>query len=324
MPVNQTNNTPQRVGFLLLPKFSLMAFAAASEPLRIANWLSGKKLYEWWLLSEDGAPVMASNHMPCIPDHAISEITECDMIVVCASFDPEIAATRQSIHWLRRLARSGTKMGSLDTGSLTLATAGLLDGYKATIHWEHLDSFTEQFPSIEARQDIFVIDRNRFTSAGGTASMDMMLHFIHLQHGRPLANLVAEEFIHTRIREAEHAQRPPLENRLATVNPHILKAVELMENHLEDILLVKEITKRIGISQKELERLFKHRLNITPAHYYKNLRLERAYSLLHQTNLDIIEVAVSCGFSTQAHFSREYKKKYGHPPSVDRRIKYGE
>ena len=314
-------NGPQRVGFLLLPKFSLMAFSAASEPLRVANWLSGKTLYEWWLLSEDGAPVSASNHMPCIPDYAIDQIVECDMVVVCASFDPERAATNKTINWLRRMSRTGAKLGSLDTGSYVLASAGLLDGYQATIHWENLESFTGEFPKVETRQDIFVIDRMRFTSAGGTAGMDMMLNLIHLQHGHELAMAVAEEFIYTRIRKADHAQRPHLTKRLSTDNPHILKAVEIMESHLEDILKIRDISQIIGVSQKELERVFKRWLKTTPANYYKRLRMERAKSLLQQSNMRVIDVAISCGFTSLAHFSRSYRQSYGHPASIDRRIK---
>ena len=314
---------PQRVGFLLLPKFSLMAFSAASEPLRVANWLSGKTLYEWWLLSEDGQAVSASNNMSCVPNYSIDQIIECDMIIACASFDPERAATKKTINWLRRMARTGAKLGSLDTGSLVLAAAGLLDNYQATIHWENLEVFSEQFPKVDARQDIFVIDRNRFTSAGGTAGMDMMLNLISLQHGRDLAVAVAEEFIYTRIREASHAQRPHLAERLATANIHVLKAVEIMEAHIEDILKINEIAKMINISQKELERLFKRWLKTTPAIYYKRLRMERAWSLLQQTTMSVLEVAISCGYSSQAHFSRNYRNWHGHTPSIDRRVNKG-
>lgn len=315
-----SNDGPQRVGFLLLPKFSLMAFAAASEPLRVANWVSGKTLYEWWLLSEDGQPVSASNHMPCVPDYGLDQIVECDMVIVCASFEPEKAATEKSINWLRRMARNGSKLGSLDTGSIILASAGLLDGYQATIHWENLETFADLFPKTEARQDIFVVDRNRFTSAGGTSGMDMMLNLIRLQHGHELAIKVADEFIYTRIREAGHAQRPQLADRLATANKYVLQAVEIMEDHLEEVLKINQITAMIDLSQKELERLFKRWLKTTPAAYYKRLRMERAWSLLQQTNMSILEVAVSCGFSSQAHFSRNYTSWYGHAPSIDRRM----
>lgn len=314
-------NGVQRLGFLLLPKFSLMAFSSASEPLRTANVLAGKRLYDWQLISMDGKPVTASNGMQCVPDAALGEVDFLPMVIVCSSFDPEESESPTLFNWLRKLGRQGADIGAIDTGSHLLGAAGLLDGYQATIHWEHLDSFSEMFPRVDVMQDIYVVDRDRFTSAGSTVGMDMMLNMIRQQHGYELAAAVAEAHVYSNIREAGQHQRMALADRLSTVNAHVLHAVELMRENLEDPLQTGEIADQLGISQRELERLFKKWLHATPGAYYRKLRLERARALLKQTSMSVLEVAVSCGFTSSAHFSRAYSSCFGHAPSIDRRIR---
>nr|WP_115934502.1 GlxA family transcriptional regulator [Aestuariispira insulae]RED53349.1 AraC family carnitine catabolism transcriptional activator [Aestuariispira insulae] len=311
---------PQHLSFLLLHRFSLMAFASASEPLRIANWLAGETLYEWELLSADGQPVMASNGMQAVTDRSIDEVEKTSIIHVCTSFAPEDVATKPVLSWLRKQASHGAVIGAMDTGSHILACAGLLDGYSATIHWMHQESFSESFPHVNLVPDLFVIDRDRVTSSGGTSSMDVTLQLIRAQHGKDLAVAVADTFVHNRIREGDAPQRMNLSQRLATNNRYVVKAVELMESHLEDPLRTSDISSMLNISLRELERAFQKSLKSTPGGYYRRLRLERARSLLQQTEMSVLEVAISCGFTSSAHFSRCYRERYGHPPSIDRRI----
>jgi AraC family carnitine catabolism transcriptional activator len=312
------NDRPTRLAYLLLPQFSLMAFSAACEPLRAANQLSGNALYDWILVSADGEPVTSSSGLVSLVHHALADTPKVDLVVVCASFTPRAAATPPVLAWLRRLASHGTYLAGIDTGSEVLAAGGLLDGYRATVHWEHLEAFTTDFPKVEATQDLYVIDRRRFSAAGATACLDLMLYVIRSQHGPELATSVADWFIYSRIRPAEEAQRMPLRDRLAAGNPRLLQAVSLMEGAIEEPISTAELARRVGISTRELERLFQRWLRSTPSAYYRRMRLERARALLRQTDISITDVAFACGFGSIASFSRSYKACYGHSPSAGR------
>ncbi len=309
---------PQKIGFLLVPRFSLMCFSAALEPLRLANTLSGRALYEWQVISADGDPVAASNRMSLIADRSIAEADPCPMLVVCASYEPLAKADKPLLGWLRRLSRRGTDLGALDTGSFILARAGLLDGYTATVHWETIDSFMEQFPEVTVTQDIFELDRDRFSCSGGTAALDMMLQLIRRQHGYRLATAVSEDFIHHPIRDAGNPQRMALGLRLGTRDRRVTRAVAAMEQNLEEPLPISRIAQAAGLSERQLERLFHRNLETTPGAYYARLKLARARSLLRQTMAPIIEIAISSGFGSAAAFSRAYRGHFGISPSKDR------
>ena len=312
------DDRPTRLAYLLLPQFSLMAFSAACEPLRAANQLSGRALYDWVLVSADGTPVPSSSGLVSLVHHGVADAPKVDLAVVCASFTPRSAATTPVLAWLRRLASHGTYLAGIDTGSEVLAKAGLLDGHRATVHWEHLEAFTTDFPKVEATQDLYVTDRRRFSAAGGTACLDLMLYVIRSQHGHELATRVSDWFIYSRIRSGEEAQRMPLRDRLAAGNPRLLEAVSLMEGAIEEPLSAGELARRVGVSTRELERLFQRWLKATPSAYYRRMRLERARALLRQTDTSITEVAFACGFGSIASFSRSYRACYGHPPSAGR------
>lgn len=314
----KNGNEPQKLGFLLLPSFSLMAYASTSEPLRIANWLKGETLYEWHLISETGTTVEASSGMQVPVDSTVSDVDFLPMVITCASHNPETAIKEKAIAWLRRLSSRGALLGTLDTGSDVLAMMGLLDGYRATTHWAHLDVFAEHYPNVELTRDLFVIDRQRFSAGGGTAGTDMMLHLITLQHGRDLAVAVAEQISYNRMREGNEPQRMDTGHRLATSNRYVIQAVEQMETHIEDPLRTSDIADLLGISLRELERAFQKALKNTPGAYYRRMRLDKSRKLLKQTDLSVLDVAVSCGFTSSAHFSRCYRENYGKPPSSDR------
>ncbi|MEE9209275.1 MAG: GlxA family transcriptional regulator, partial [Kiloniellales bacterium] len=230
---------PQIFGFLLVPKFAMMAFTSAVEPLRAANLLSGKELYDWRVITRDGQPLPSSNRIRLMPDASIETVAETlnpegpggrlANVVVCGGMDGQLYQDQAVFAWLRRLARQGARVGALSDGSYILARAGLLDGYRCTIHWSCLPGFTETFPEIEASAEIYRIDRNRFTASGGTAALDLMLHMIEADHGRDLAVAVAEQFLHERIRSDLDRQRMPLRLRLGLSHPKIIEAVGLME-----------------------------------------------------------------------------------------------
>jgi transcriptional regulator GlxA family with amidase domain len=316
---------PQIFGFLLVPKFAMMAFTSAVEPLRAANLLSGKELYDWRVITRDGQPLPSSNRIRLMPDASIETVANTlgpgdrlDNVVVCGGMDGQLYQDRAVFAWLRRLARRGARVGALSDGSYILARAGLLDGYRCTIHWSCLPGFVETFPEIEACSEIYRIDRNRFTASGGTASLDLMLHMIDADHGRDLAVAVAEQFLHERIRSDLDRQRMPLRLRLGLSHPKILEIVASMEEHLEEPLSCVQLSGRSGISTRQMERLFRKYLKRTPQRYYLELRLERAQRLLTQSSLPIMEVALACGFVSPSHFAKCYREQYSQVPKSTR------
>ncbi|HAE02045.1 MAG TPA: GlxA family transcriptional regulator [Rhodospirillaceae bacterium] len=313
------SNKTERIGFLLLPKFSMLAFSAMLDPLRMANWLSDKPLYEWVLISRDGGPVQAANGVSVGVDHSLASAQRLPTLIVVASYDHEKLATPDILALLRRWSSFGTALGALDNGTFILASAGLLDGYRATAHWEMLESHIEHFPRVAFTQDLFVVDRDRFTAAGGTSGLDMMLSLLRHRHGEDLATKAADEFVYSRIREPGDSQRLALRERLRGFHPRLIRAIEKMEAALEESRPMSDFADAAGISPRELERQFRKWLKTTPAAYYRGLRLDRSRHLLRQTDLPIIEIAFRSGFSSAAHFSRSFSGRFGHPPSAERR-----
>jgi AraC family carnitine catabolism transcriptional activator len=310
---------PEPIGFLLVPRFSMMAVTSAIEPLRVANRLSGRQLFSWHLYSPDGAPVPASNGLPIVVEAAIEAFSGGPTLVVCPSFDPQLFETKALLASLRRIARSGVTMVAVDTGAHFLARAGLLDGVRVTMHWEAVPGFREEFPGIEVSEELFEIAGRVVTCAGGTAALDMMLEMIRRKHGEALAVAVSEQFIHDRIRDRSSAQRMALESRLGTGNGKVVKAVAMMEAAIERPLAASTMAARLGITGRQLERLFRSHLGTTPGHHFLGLRLARARQLLQQTEMTVVEIAVATGFSSASCLSRAYRGRYGVAPRADRR-----
>ena len=311
-------HAPDTIGFLLAPRFSLMAFVCAVEPLRVANRLSRRELYRWETISSDGAPVMASNRMTVVADQSVRDRSRYSKVIVCAGFEPEALYNPRIARWLKSHDRAGTPLGAIDTGSFILAYAGLLDGYRACTHWESFDSLQSQFPSLIAEPGLFVVDRSRYTCAGGTAALDMMLHFVSVQHGHRLAAAVAEQFIYARMRESKEHQRMGARERQGLSDPSLVEVIETMEARLEDPASIEELCSTVRISRRRLEREFRRQLKVTPQRYYLNLRLQRARTQLHYTKLSIVDVAVATGFRSSAQFCRSYKAWAGRTPTEDR------
>ena len=307
-----------RVGFLVLPQFSLIALSCVMDPLREANWVSGKALYDWVLLTPEGPLVHASNGTCLMTEAGLEAATDCNMLIVCASFNLERNSTPVVLSTLRKLARHGVVLGSIDTGSYVLARAGLLDDCHATIHWENAAGFSEQFPRVKLTSDIFTIDGNCWTCSGGASGIDMMLHLIHEQHGPAICAGVAECAILSGTRRGHTEQRMSLRNRLNKSDPSLIAAIQVMEANYAERLSVPDIAAQTGISQRQLGRVFQDHLGVTPIAYYAHLRLERARILLRQTSLQSNTIAASCGFTSQAQFSRMYKNAFGVQPSKDR------
>lgn len=308
----------QRFGFLLLPRFALLAFTSAVEPLRAANLLSGRPLYTWRFLTHDGAPATASNGAQVIAQATPAEAGPLDCLVVCGGVDAHLFRDRGTLAWLRRAARGGARIGAVSDGSFVLARAGLLEGHRCTIHWQCAEGFREAFPEIALSDALYELDRQRFTCSGGTSSMDMMLQLIEERHGRALALRVAEQFLHERLRESGDGQRPGLRERVGVGHPKLLEAVRVMEANLEAPLPAEAVARRAGLSTRQLERLARQHLGATPQTYYLELRLRRARHLLSHSTLSVTEVALACGFVSGSHFARRYRARYAEAPRATR------
>jgi transcriptional regulator GlxA family with amidase domain len=309
---------PERFGFLLLPRFSALPFTSAMEPLRSANRLTGKKLYEWIVIGLDAQPCVASSGLRVLPDKTIEEVDRIENLIVVTGIDVERIDDRRVFNFLRRIARQGSRLGAVSTASYILARCGLLDGYRCTIHWENIAGFKEAFPRLAVTDELFEIDRNRFTCSGGTAALDLMLSIIALDHGRELATACAEAFIHERIRDRHDPQRMALRARLGVSHPKLIKVIELMEGSLEEPLARSLLARKTGLSTRQLERLFRKYLVRTPTRYYLELRLQRARTLLLQTSLSVLDVALACGFVSASHFSKCYREYYAKTPRQER------
>jgi len=304
--------------FLLLPGFSAIGFISAVEPLRVANRFRGE-LYRWHVLSLDGGPVLASNGMSVNADAALEALGPGATLLVVAGFEPLKAVTPALQQWLRRLDHNGVSLGGIDTGAFVLARAGLLDGYRATLHWEALDAFKETFPQLEVTQELFEIDRRRITSAGGTASIDLMLDLIAQAHGSALAIEVSEQFVVGRIRPRKDHQRMQIASRYGVSNKKLVQVIGEMEQHTEPPLTTLALAEGINVTRRQLERLFKLHLNDTPSAFYLRLRLEKARQLLRQTGMSVLEVSLACGFESASYFTRSYRARFGRCPREERR-----
>lgn len=309
---------PLEVVFFLIPGFSMMAFSSALEPLRAANRLSRQELFRWQLISADGEPTEASNGVVIIPDGGVDDVDFAPVVAVCASLGAQSFEDRHAFAWLRRLAHRGAIVGGISTGSYILARCGLLENRRCTVHWESLAGFVEDFPELEVTTNLFEIDRDRFTCSGGTAALDLMLDLIAERHGKRLAAAISEQFLHTHIRHADDPQRMELRKRLGVNHPKVLAAIALMENHLEEPLSSADLARSVGLSKRQLERLFRQHLDRTMRQYYMELRLKRAQLLLNQTMMPVLEVAIACGFVSASHFSRSYRAHFGHAPRTER------
>lgn len=312
---------PDRVSFLLIPNFSMSAFTAMLEPMRLVNYSTGRTLYDWEILSRDGEPVAASNGVRVIADRGVADAQHLDNVVVCSGIDAQLFQDNVVFGWLRRWAREGAHVGAVCTGAHVLAHAGLLKGYRCTIHWENLESFREAFPDLDIQPELFEIDRDRFTCAGGVAASDMMLNEIGQRHGAEVAAAVSELFMHERIREGHDNQRLPLQARLRISHPRLIQAIAEMERNVEEALTREEIAARVGLSRRQLERLFRRYLNTSPARYYLRLRLERARLLLIQSTMPVTEIAFACGFTSASHFSKCYRDMFARTPRDERRAR---
>jgi len=315
-PIDST--AVRRYGFLLLRDFTMMAFSAAVEPLRTANRASEIELYQFPLFTLDGESGQASNGISLNPVRQLTGKEPLDALFICAGTDlhsvnPELLADK-----LKPFIKRGVAIGGICTASYQLARAGLLDGYRCTLHWENIPDMHDEFPHLVVSSGLFELDRDRYTCSGGTAPIDMMLTLIARERGRALSDRISEGMLCERIRDGSDRQRMPLRMRLGSSQPKLVEAVELMESNIEEPMTLDELATHVGISRRQLERLFQKHLQCVPTRYYLEIRLRRARALLLRSSRSIVDIAFACGFVSAPHFSKCYRDFFGIPPREER------
>ncbi|MEO9337956.1 GlxA family transcriptional regulator [Mesorhizobium sp. SB112] len=324
--MNAVNHPIKRsLVFFLIPDFTMVAFATALEPLRIANRMIGYEAYKWRLASIDGKPVRASNGVECAVNTSLDDERRKmagperpSMAIICSGINIEKYANKSVFAWLREEYNRGVSVGGLCTGAHVLAAAGLLSNKRCAIHWENLPGFAEAFPKANVFADLFEVDHNIYTCAGGTAALDMMLKLIGDDFDDNLVNRVCEQVLTDRVRSPTDRQRLPLRARLGVQNSKVLTIIELMEGNLAEPLSLIEIADHVDLSRRQIERLFRTEMGRSPARYYLEIRLDRARHLLLQSSLPVVEVAVACGFVSASHFSKCYRELYSRSPQQER------
>lgn len=319
---------PYRIGLLLIDGFALMSYAAAVEPLRAANLLAGEMLYEICHIgcgsavctsevcasgvctSSGGAKVPATGQ--------VGRGHDFDLVLVVAGGDPIAFRDPPTFQWLRLLSRKGVKLGGVSGGPAVLALAGLMEGRRMTVHWEHAAALSELAPGLMLERTLYVIDRDRISCAGGTAPLDLMHALITEQHGAAFARRVSDWFLHTEVRQSAGPQRAGLSQRYGTTSLAVLLAIEAMENHIADPLALDQLARLSGVSPRHLNRLFREKLGSSTMEFYRRLRLEKARSLLQQLPMSITEIALATGFSNPGHFAICFRENFGFTPSSAR------
>lgn len=308
---------PFRIGIWPVPGFALMSYAALVEPLRAANLLSGKPLFDLVTFAQAGGAV-SSGGAVLPPEAAPGQNLPLDLLVVVAAGDPFAVRDDAAFAWLRRVARQGVRIAGVSGGPVVLARAGLMAGRRMTVHWEHAPLLQEQRPDLLLERRLYVIDRDRMTCGGGTAPLDMMLALIADRHGAGFARQVSDWFLHTEIRAASAPQKAGIAERLATRSAAIVEAAAAMEDHIADPLSLDQVAGFTEVTARQLNRLFTRDLGQSVMEFYRDLRLDAARRLLSGSVLSVTECAMATGFGSSSHLSKAYREKFGHPPREER------
>jgi transcriptional regulator GlxA family with amidase domain len=310
---------PIRFAVLVFPGFPMMAFSSVIEPLRAANVLAKRQCYRWVVVGAAPGPVEASNGIVIQPNFDAANAPPADRIVAVSGGDADHVVADGAVKWIRKSLRGGASIGAVADAAFFLARAGLLDGHACTLHWTSQPAFSEAFPEIELRRDLYVIDRKRFTSAGGVGSLDMLLEIIATDYGAELAAGVAEWFVHSPLRSSVDRKLMPLRLRTGVQNELVLSAIAIMEDAVEERLSMTALAEKLKVSPDRLERNFRTELAVSPVGYYRRLRLKRAADLLAHSTLPVRDVALACGFTSMSSFARAFREEHGVAPRETRR-----
>nr|WP_323782512.1 GlxA family transcriptional regulator [Amylibacter sp.] len=301
-------------GFLLLPEFTLLAFSSALDPLRIANQLAQKPLYGWVVLSETGGAVCSSSGVD-VGAHCGLDGLAADMpLWVCSGNRGTEVASENVLNILRKHARFGGPVGGICTGAASLARAGLLKNRRFTLHWENQPGFIETFPDLTPSNRRFEADRDLYTCGGGAAATEMMLSIIADDYGVDFAAAVSDMCLSAGDLSPTREQRSSIAKAINSRDPKVLAVLRAMYENIETPLTLEELADQGGFSRRQMERQFKKLFAETPATVYRNTRLDRARTLLAETNMTVTEIAMAAGFSSGGLFTRHYKARFKETP----------
>ncbi|WP_336097732.1 GlxA family transcriptional regulator [Roseovarius sp. CH_XMU1461] len=310
---------PARFVFLLLDNFSHLSLTTALEALRQANKVLKFQQFSWALCGEGGVSKQSSLGFSAALDMGLEDLRPGDTLVVVGGVEVDAGSTDAVLAYLRRMARRGLPVGGLCTAAHTLAKAGLMDDRRATIHWENSESFAEIFDTVPLCDEFYVLEDGYFTTAGGTTAIDLMLALFTRALGGEVATGVAANMNYTNIHAIQRETRMTAAERESVRHPVVVKALNVMEREIEMPPTPSEIAEEVGISTRQLERLFKHHLGRSPKRYYNEFRVQKAYRLILQTDLTVIEIAMACGFSSASHFSKVFRQIHNCSPLSLRR-----
>lgn len=306
------------VDLLVLPGCSLLSLASAVEPLRAANRQSGRIVFNWRFVSVDGVAPLTSSGIgwPVTSTHDAS--SRCDVLGVIAGFGAAQMTDRKLIAHIYRASRNATVVMGIESGPWLLARAGLLDEHRAATHWEDFEDFAAAFPNVDLRPDRYVIDRRFITTSGASPTFDMMVDLVRRVLGHPAALDVATSFVHDDLRAAGD---PQVNATLgdARHDPRLVRAIRIMETHIDAPVSIAAIARRVSMSTRGLEQLFDRQLGQTPGSYFLSLRLAVARRLVNDTRLSMTDIASRTGFSSESAFSRAFSRQFGLPPSASRK-----
>lgn len=303
-----------RVTFVIVPRFNMATLITMIEPLRIANYLAPHPLFQWDILAADGPEIGASNGLGITAQPLADRNRRGEMVFVLASWGAEDYANRDLLAWLRRQARDGARLCAVELGCYLLARAGLLSAGTLTTHWSWAPGFQERFPEIALTEQLFRPDEPVMSCAGGLAGADMMLHLIAQSHGPRMAGEIADQMLHQPVRPAHAPQRRALDLGTETFAPMLRAAITLIEQSIAEPLPVPEVAARLGISQRQLERLFRRQLGCSVVQFGTLVRLQHARVLLIATKLSVREIATATGFNALSHFTSAFRKCFGRRP----------
>lgn len=306
-------NSGTKIAFILIDDFALISYASVMEPFRAANNMTGANLYIFTHMTIDGRPAVASNGALVPADMAAGAFIACDILIVVAGGSPTWKANPAISAALRRAAASGARLIGVSGGAFFLAHAGLVRGRRATVHWDYQTQFARLFPDVLLEQSLYVADTRILTCAGGAAGLDLAVQLIGQAHGEDLATRVGEWYIQSEPRDATLPQRKSISKTVSTFR--VSAAIAHMEDNLAAPLSREELARRSGTSARQLDRLFAQHTSQSASGYYLNLRLDTARTLLRLYTKSIGDVAHACGFASDSHFSRCFKRRFGYPPS---------
>jgi transcriptional regulator GlxA family with amidase domain len=314
------SGSAKNVGLLLIDDFALLSYASVTEPLRVANLLSGEDLYRVRAIPASGAAAISSGGVVVPAAAQVGEQVDFDLVLIIAAGNPFAFSDTRVMQWIRHLARRGVALGGVSGGPVVLAASGLLANHRMTLHWEHAEGLASLYPELLIERSLYVFDRNRLTCAGGTAALDLMHAVITSDYGGSLAREVSDWLQHTDVRPGGGPQRAGVVERYSVYQPPLIEALAAMETHLADPLGLDDIAQVAGVGVRHLTRLFEQHLDTTPMRFYRSLRLEQAQRLLKQSGLPIGTVAQAVGFANSSHFSSAYRKHFTYSPGEERLI----